>query len=95
MDKQLTVTATIDINADTCKVWDALINPEKIKVYLFGTETISDWKVGSPIIFQGEYQGHKYQDKGTIKNIKPNQLMQYDYWSGFQDLKTNLKTTLW
>ena len=87
MDKQLTVTATIDINADTCKVWDALINPEKIKVYLFGTETISDWKVGSPIIFQGEYQGHKYQDKGTIKNIKPNQLMQYDYWSGFSGLE--------
>jgi uncharacterized protein YndB with AHSA1/START domain len=43
MDKNLTVTATIEINADTNKVWDALINPEKIKVYLFGTETISEW----------------------------------------------------
>ena len=87
MDKNLTVTATIDINADPVKVWDALINPEKIKVYLFGTETISEWKVGCSIFFQGEFQGHKYQDKGTIKDIKPDKLIQYDYWSGFSGLE--------
>ncbi len=28
-----------------------LTNPEKIKVYLFGTETITDWKIGSTIIY--------------------------------------------
>jgi uncharacterized protein YndB with AHSA1/START domain len=87
MDKNLSVTASIDINAEAFKVWDALINPEKIKVYLFGTETISEWKVGSPIIFQGEFQGIKYQDKGTIKDIKPHKLLQYDYWSGFSGLE--------
>jgi len=37
------------INAPIAKVWDALVNPELIKHYLFGTEAISDWEVGSPI----------------------------------------------
>ncbi|MBL4624123.1 MAG: hypothetical protein JKY42_03145 [Flavobacteriales bacterium] len=44
MNKDLKVSKTIKINASTEQVWDALINPEKIKVYLFGTETITDWK---------------------------------------------------
>jgi len=38
---------SITINAPAAKVWDALINPELIKQYLFGTEAISDWEVGS------------------------------------------------
>lgn len=58
MNKELTVKTSIEINADKAKVWDALTNPEKIKVYLFGTETLTDWKTGSEIIFQDEYQGH-------------------------------------
>ncbi len=87
MRKELIVKKTIQINADTSQVWDALTNPDKIKQYLFGTETISDWKVGSPIIFQGEYQGQKYKDKGNILDIKEGQLLQYAYWSGFSGLE--------
>ena len=70
MNKELTVTQSIEINAAKEKVWDALTNPEKIKVYLFGTDTLTNWKAGSEIIFQGEYQGQQYKDKGTIVDIK-------------------------
>jgi len=87
MDKELTVTTSIEINAEKAKVWDALTNPEKIKVYLFGTETLTDWKTGSEIIFQGEYQGHQYKDKGTILDIRTDELLQYSYWSGFTGLE--------
>jgi len=87
MNKELTVTQSIEIGADKSKVWDALINPEKIKTYLFGTETLTDWKTGSEIIFQGEYQGHQYKDKGTIIDIKTDELLQYSYWSGFSGLE--------
>lgn len=55
MNIELTITLSIEISADKAKVWDALTNPEKIKIYLFGTETLTDWKTGSEIIFQGEY----------------------------------------
>jgi len=63
-----------------------------IKKYFFGTEAISDWKVGSTLIFQGEWEGKSYQDKGNILAAEPGKLLQYDYWSGFsglEDLKEN------
>src|SRR5665647_1090659 len=90
MRHDLIVSETIDINAEPSKVWNALTNPEIIKKYLFGTETITDWKVGSEIIFQGEYgenKEYKYRDKGVILENVLNQLLSYSYWSGFSGLE--------
>ncbi len=87
MTNKLIVKKSIEINADKSKVWDALVNPEKIKLYLFGTETISDWKVGSAIIFQGVWEGVTYKDKGTIIEFIPEQKLKYDYWSSFSKLE--------
>ncbi len=53
MEKELVLKTFVSIDASTAKVWDALINPEQIKKYFFGTEAISDWKVGSTLIFKG------------------------------------------
>ena len=72
-----------EINASVAEVWDALINPTKIKQYLFGTDTHCDWKVGSSIRFTGEWEGKSYEDKGTILAIEKEKLLSYDYWSSF------------
>lgn len=74
---------TIEVNASTASVWDALINPEKIKQYLFGTTTLCDWKVGSPLRFTGEWEGKAYEDKGTILAIETEKMLSYNYWSNF------------
>ncbi len=87
MNKNLSVSKSIEIHATAEKVWDVLTSPEKIKVYLFGTETITDWKVGDPIIFQGEYQGQQYKDKGNVLEVVKNKTLQYNYWSGFSGLE--------
>ena len=90
MRDDLIVSESIDINAAPSKVWAGLTNPEIIKKYLFGTETITDWKVGSEIIFQGEYgenKEHKYRDKGVIMQNVLNELLSYSYWSGFSGLE--------
>ena len=70
----LMAQATIIINAPALKVWDALTKPELIKQYLFGTTVITEWNVGSPIIYEGQWQGKPYQDKGTILKIEPGKL---------------------
>ena len=71
MNKNLIATQSIKINTKAEKVWRILTDPEKIKIYLFGTETTTVWNVGSPILFQGDYNGQRYKDKGTvIKNIE-------------------------
>ena len=87
MNRDLKVSKSIEINADRESVWEVLTNPEKIKIYLFGTETITDWKVGSPIIFQGDYEGQQYQDKGNVLANVVNETLQYGYWSGFSGLE--------
>ncbi len=81
MENNLTAKAQITINAPPSKVWDALTNPELIKQYLFGTEASSTWEVGSPITYKGEWQGNKYEDKGIILEVIPNQKLVSTYWS--------------
>lgn len=77
------LTITQEINASVANVWDALINPVKIKQYLFGTDTHCDWKVGSSLRFTGEWEGKQYEDKGTILAIETEKLLSYNYWSSF------------
>jgi uncharacterized protein YndB with AHSA1/START domain len=83
MNHDLVVTQTITINSPVAKVWEGLVNPEIIKLYLYGTQTTTDWKVGSEVLFQGDYQGQTYKDKGIVKENIQHELLSYSYWSGF------------
>lgn len=82
---------TININTPASKVWDALTNPDLIKVWLFGTKVITDWKAGSQILFTGNWQGTDYADKGTILKFDKEKEFQYSYWSGFSGLPDKLE----
>lgn len=92
MDKELKIEQSIFINANLSVVWDALINPELIAEYFFGTEAVSTWQVGDPVLFIGIWDGKPYEDKGIVlKNIEEKEL-QYSYWSsmsGTKDLEEN------
>jgi len=81
MSTTFTAEVEVTIQAPVAQVWDALINPEMIKQYLFGTTAISDWKVGSPIVYKGEWEGKEYEDHGTILAIEPEKLLDTTYWS--------------
>ena len=81
MSQKLVSKSSIVIKAPVNKVWQALTDPALIKQYLFGTNAISDWKKGSPITYEGEWQGKKYKDKGTIIDIIPEKLLHTTYWS--------------
>ena len=83
MGRKITVETSIKVNAPVTKVWDALTKPELIKQYLFGTETKSDWKVGSPITYKGVWEGKAYEDKGVIKKIQKGKLLESTYFSSF------------
>lgn len=94
-NKALISQATISIQASISKVWQALTSPDLIKQYLFGTTVKTDWQVGSSIIYEGQWQGKPYQDKGTILQIEPGKLLVSTYWSslaGLPDVPENYKT---
>ena len=73
--------AETKVNAPVDKVWDALVNPEAIKQYMFGTNVASDWKEGSPIVWKGEWKGKAYEDKGVILKLQPERMLQYSHFS--------------
>jgi len=81
MKNTLIAQAQIEIQAPTAKVWDALVNPKSIKQYMFGTDVVSAWKEGAPIIWKGEWQGKPYEDKGVILQFKPEQVLRYSHFS--------------
>ncbi len=78
MEQELIITNHIIINRDALKVWDALVNPEKTKKYMFGCETVSDWKIGSELLWRGEYEGKEMDFvKGNIVKMEPGKLLAY------------------
>ena len=87
MKNNLNLKMSVPIKATKSKVWDAVTNPEQIKKYMFGTNTVSDWKVGSPITFSGEWEGKPYKDKGHILELEKEKILKYNYWSNFSGEK--------
>ncbi len=89
----LIIQNTITINAPASKVWDALTNPEQTKKYMFGCEAISDWKVGSDLIWQMDYEGTPFVPvKGKIILMAPGLILGYtvfDPHSNMEDIPEN------
>jgi uncharacterized protein YndB with AHSA1/START domain len=77
----ITLTTEVKFNAPAEKVWIGLTDPEIVKQYFFGTNVKTDWQLGSPIIWSGEWEGKSYEDHGTILEIEPGKHVKYSYWS--------------
>jgi uncharacterized protein YndB with AHSA1/START domain len=57
--KELWTHESIAIAAPATKVWEMLTDPALTRQYMFGCEALSDWKVGDPLLWQGEHEGKK------------------------------------
>ncbi|HXD94563.1 MAG TPA: SRPBCC family protein [Bacteroidia bacterium] len=89
---KLVAEASIIINASPKKVWQALTTPSLIKQYLMDTQVNTTWLEGSAINYRGIYHGKRYHDRGIIKKIRPNKLLQSTYlssMSGKEDKSEN------
>ena len=95
MSNPLIVENSITINAPASKVWDALVNPEQTKKYMFGCVTVSDWQVGSPITWKGEMNGRPYEDKGEVLEADEPRRLSVTHYSplmGQEDRPENYHT---
>lgn len=92
MQNRPVATYRTTIKAPVERVWEALTNAEIVKQYFFGSNQQTDWKVGSPIKWTGEYEGKPYEDKGVVREFIPNKRLSYDYfssWSGVEEKPEN------
>ena len=87
MRQDLKVAKSVIINAEASKIWHCLTTPEIIKEYLFGTETVTDWKVGNDIRFKTEWEGKVFEQWGKIVEIKTNSLIKYSLFAPRPDLE--------
>jgi len=81
MPKDLIAQSTIIVQAPKARVWKALLDPDDIRAYMFGTEVTTDWKVGSPILWKGVWQGKPYEDRGQVMTIETETLVSYSHFS--------------
>jgi uncharacterized protein YndB with AHSA1/START domain len=82
-----TNTSSIIINASTQKVFDALTNPELVKLWQFGRVVTTDWKTGSEIKFKTEGGGKVLEQWGTVLEIRTNELIKYNLFTPTPNLE--------
>ena len=94
MAKDLVVRRSLTIKAPASRVWEILTDPEHTKKYMFGCEAVSDWTIGSPLIWKGARDGVIYV-KGQLLALDQEKLFQFtafDPNSGIEDAPSNYTT---
>ncbi len=81
MEKGYVAEAAVIIKAPASRVWEALTNPDQIKQFMFGSEVVTTWQEGSPIIYRGMWQGKPFEDKGRVVKVEPPKTLITTHWS--------------
>ncbi len=90
--------AEIDIDAGRETVWHALTDPETIAGWMMGARVSTDWKVGSPITWEGELDGKAYEDKGEVLAVEQPDRLSVTHYSplmGEADTPENYHTIVY
>jgi uncharacterized protein YndB with AHSA1/START domain len=88
-------TANVDIAAAPDRVWQAMTDPEQVAQYMMGSVVESDYQVGSPITWSGEWEGRPYQDRGEVLEVEPGRVLEVTHYSpltGDEDVPENYHT---
>ena len=72
---------SIDVDASAERVWQALVEPDLVARYMHGTTLVTDWRVGGPIAWRGEYEGRSYEDAGEVLAFEPTRRLAFTHWS--------------
>jgi len=92
MKEEFSLKKTVMLHAPAYEVWRALIDPRLIKEYFFGVDVSGEWKEGGTILYNGEWQGKKFQGKAKVLQMEDRKLLRYSYWSnmsGMPDVPQN------
>ena len=87
-----TSESIVKIRAPASKVWLALTVPELVKQWQYGSDLLTTWEPGSPIVFRSEWNGQIFEQKGTVLEFTPGLRLKYSLFfpsPGVQDIPEN------
>ncbi|PTT68122.1 SRPBCC family protein, partial [Arthrobacter sp. HMWF013] len=90
--------SAITIDAPPDRVWEVITDPDAVKEFMFGADLQTDWTVGGPILWRGEWEGKPYEDKGRILEVEPGRKLVHTHFSplgGEDDKPENYHTLTW
>ena len=68
-------------------LWDLLTNPDKIKLYMYGSMAVSDWEEGSTIDFYIEKDGQNLKVvNGIIIRFEKNKILEHTLFPTLSDI---------
>ena len=79
-------TSSIKINAPADRVWDALVNPDKVKLWQYGSDLITSWKPETPIRFVTAWGDKVFEQWGTVLEFTPHTKLKYSLFAPRPDL---------
>lgn len=90
--------ATVTVAAPRRAVWKVLTSDGAHPEIMFGAEIRSDWRLGSPITWSGEWQGRAFEDHGRVIELEDREepwrivLTHFSPLSGLPDDPENYHT---
>jgi len=86
-DHVKTSDSVVKILAPASKVWRALTAPELVKQWQYGSDLLTTWEPGTPIVFRNEWNGHVFEQKGTVLEFEPTTRLKYSLFVPRPDLQ--------
>jgi uncharacterized protein YndB with AHSA1/START domain len=87
-----TTESVVRIHAPASKVWRALTAPDLVKQWQYGSDLLTTWQPGSPIVFRNEWNGQVFEQKGTVLEFTPSSRARYSLFfprPGVEDIPEN------
>lgn len=80
MAADYTARSSATIDAQPERIWDAIMDPELVSQAFFGAKVDTDWQVGSPITWTGEWEGKPFHDTGEIRTVDPPRKLVFTHY---------------
>jgi hypothetical protein len=82
-----TSDSVVKLRAPASKVWLALTVPDLVKQWQYGSDLLTTWEPGTPIIFRNEWNGEIFEQKGTVLEFIPGSRLKYSLFVPRPDLQ--------
>ena len=82
-----TADSIVKIIAPRKKAWLALTMPDLVKQWQYGSDLLTTWEIGTPIIFRNEWNGRVFEQKGKVLEFLPDSRLKYSLFFPRPDLQ--------